>query len=133
MYEQICFVSVRSLKNFVANEARRIESRRFTLRSIRQLTDARRFLDMLENPRYSYILKVDDLKRAFTKERNRLQEISELFNKLLLDYEARQLEGTMSITLEQLNYLKAQKIILDEEIHWLHKCLGICHNKEYFR
>ena len=29
--------------------------------------------------------------------------------------------------------IKRQRDMIDQEIKWLHKCLGICHNKEYFR
>lgn len=133
MREQINFVFVRSLKDFVSKEASRIESRRYTLRSIRQLTDARRFLDMLEEPKYSSILKVSDLKKQIANERKKLQEISSFLAKFLPGKQGQLAEENVTVTADQLNYLKTQKFIVDEEIHWLHKCLGICHNKEYFR
>lgn len=133
MQEQINFTLVRNLKRFVKNEAEKLQARPFTKRSLRQLTDARRFLDMLNEPKYANIEKISDLKKAITNERKKLQDISASFDKLLPGYQLSMFENLDSITDEQREYIRVQKILLDEEVHWLHKCLGICHNKEYFR
>lgn len=133
MGERISFTSVSKLKEFVSIEAERIESRTFTKRSIRQLTDARRFLDMLNEPRYANIKKVSDLKEMLVKERKKLKDISDSFDKCLPGYQLSLFKDPDAMTEEQSEFIKAQKDLIDEKIHWLHKCLGICHNKEYFR
>lgn len=133
MRKQISFTSVKKLKEFVLGEAKRIESRPFTARSIRQLTDARRFLDMLNEPQYASIQKVSELKAKITKERKKLQDINDGFNKFLPGYQMSVFEDADATTEEQRKFIRAQKVLIEEEIHWLHKCLGICHNREYFR
>lgn len=133
MQNQISFTSVKKLKEFVLSEATRIESRPFTVRSIRQLTDARRFLDMLDRPQYASIQNVSELKAKITEVRKELQDINVALDKFLPGYQMSLFENTDAITEEQRKFIKAQKALLNEEIHWLHKCLGICHNREYFR
>lgn len=133
MSERISFTSVKKLKEFVSSEAKRIESRTFTIRSVRQLTDARRFLDMLNEPQYANVKKVSELKNMLTKERKKLQYISRSFDKFLPAYQLSLFESSDSVTDEQIRFIKVQKDLIDKKIHWLHKCLGICYNNEYFR
>lgn len=133
MQKQISFTSVKKLKEFVLSEIAKIESRPFTARSIRQLTDASRFLDMLNEPKYANIQKVSELKAKITKERKKLQDINNGFDKFLPGYQMSVFEETDATTEEQRKFIRAQKVLIEEEIHWLHKCLGICHNREYFR
>lgn len=133
MRKQISFTSVKKLKEFVLSEAKRIESRPFTVRSIRQLTDARRFLDMLDRPQYASIQNVSELKAKISEVRKELQDINAAFDKFLPGYQMSVFEDTDATTEEQRKFIRAQKVLIEEEIHWLHKCLGICHNREYFR
>lgn len=125
--------SVKTLKDFVLSEVRRIESGTFNRRKIRQLADARNFLDMLSEPDYIVCERIIDLKRKIAQERKELQGICQSMNKYFPGYQLNFDDNDNEMSEENVRRIRSQKCLLEEKIHWLHKCLGICHNKEYFR
>lgn len=127
------FVTVNKLKQFVESEVKRIESQPLTVRGSRQLKDAVRFLNLLNEPRYVAAKKITDLTSRIANERRKLIEMSRSLDEHLLDCQLTLFEDKDSVTEEQKRAIKLQKVCLEEEIHWLHKCLGICYNKEYFK
>lgn len=134
MAEQHTFIAVNKLKEFVEKEAKRLEKQeRLSLRNIRQLNDARKFLDMLNEPGYSRIKYVSELKLKIADERKMFQEASKALERCLPGYQITLFEEEVCLTPEQQNEIIVQKAFMDERVKWLHKCLGICHSKDYFR
>lgn len=125
--------SVRYLKNYINNEIQQLEATAMNRRKIRQLMDAKKFLKMVDTPRFITCQNISELKERINAERKRLKSDCDIISGLLPGYQLNLFEEGVYVTLEELEQMQLQKKVLDEEIHWLHKCLGICHNKEYFR
>lgn len=110
----------------------RLGSIEYTSRVERQIRDGQRFLEMLDLSPYSRCKTVDELKQRISRTRNTLKiRLSEL------DPEADGHQLSMFEVLEEISEPEREnrkKAIaeLKDEIHWLHKCLGICKNRDYF-
>ncbi len=101
-------------------------------RRARQILDGEKFLDMIKHTPYKSCGTIVSLKNRISKIRNKKK--AEL---LKLDTGA---DGHQMTLFELLDERSEQEKAEDEkriaelkeEIHWLHKCLGICKNKDYF-
>ena len=98
----------------------------------RQLADGKKFLETIESYPYATCLKVSSLTAAIMKERKRKKQILDDLNKKVGDYQIPMFENYVPLSKEHEAQVKKQSQILEDEIHWLHKCLGICHNEDYF-
>ena len=125
--------SVKQLRDFVKLEIRRLESVPTTYRRARQLEDAKNFLKMLNEPQYRGIEKISQLNRKIADNRQKLKTIYNEGTRLLPGYQLAIFDVGVDIDEKEKEEIKRQRDMIDQEIKWLHKCLGICHNKEYFR
>ena len=104
-----------------------------TERSERQLVDGAKFLEMIKHVPYSRCKTVASLKERIVKERNKLKEELVRIDTGTRGHQMSIYELMDERTEEEKkkHALKVEK--LKEEIHWLHKCLGICKNADYFK
>lgn len=108
-------------------------TREYMSRVERQLSDATKFLEMLNEYPYLNCKNVDELKRRISIRRNKLKR------KLIemdINQDGHQIsiyDDVSLISKEELNTREVNINNLKEEIHWLHKCLGICQNLDYFK
>ena len=107
--------------------------RPLTERSERQLVDGAKFLEMIKRAPYNRYKIVSSLKERIVKERNKLK--AELVK---IDVESKGHQISIFEMLderseEEKKRHEARVAKLKAEIHWLHKCLGICKNTDYFK
>ena len=110
-----------------------LRARPLTERSERQLVDGAKFLEMIKHAPYSRYKIVSSLKERIVKERNKLK--AELVK---IDVESKGHQISIFEMLderseEEKKRHEARVAKLQDEIHWLHKCLGICKNTDYFK
>lgn len=122
-----------TLKKFVRQEAERLEKEPFNPRSRRQLEDARNFLKMLGGCRYSMFGKISDLKKKISEDRQTLKDVYDSSALFFPGYQLTVFDVDVDIGDKERKELEMQRILIQKEIRWLHKCLGICHNKDYFK
>ena len=122
-----------TLKKFVRQEAERLEKEPFNPRSRRQLEDARHFLKMMGEYRYSALDKISDLKKKIAENRQKLKAVYDSSAPFFPGYQLTIFDVGVDIGDKERKELEMQRLLIQKEIRWLHKCLGICHNKDYFR
>lgn len=105
----------------------------YTSRVERQLKDGERFLNMLNEPPYCNCKTVDELKQRISKKRNHLKKQLVELDESADGHQISMLEILDDITEIEKQERKIKIADLKDEIHWLHKCLGICKNKDYFK
>lgn len=98
-----------------------------------QLQEAYNFIKMIEKAPYQHCATVGYLVHEIREERNRLTARVEQINSNLPGHQMSLFEASTELTLEQERALIEEKRKLEEEIRWLHKCLGIALNPNYFK
>lgn len=119
---------LRKQRNITSNS-----SKEYISRVERQLSDGTKFLTMLNEYPYLSCKNVDELKRRISLRRQKLKQ--KLIN-LDMNQAGHQIsifDDVSVLTEEELNVRETNINNLKEEIHWLHKCLGICQNMDYFK
>jgi len=102
-------------------------------RARRQLTDGAKFLNMIELPMYKSCLTVSSLKKKISEERERLkQQLLEL-DESMPGHQMTFFEVVKEVTTAEQTIKSKQIANLEFEVRWLHKCLGICSNRLYFK
>ena len=101
-------------------------------RARRQLADGERFLEMTARHPYATCLKVSDLISTIKRERDKKKRTLEDLEKKVGNYQIPMFENYVGLSKEHTEQIKKQCQILEEEVRWLHKCLGICNNEDYF-
>lgn len=126
-------IRVYYLEREIREALSKLRARPLTERSERQLVDGAKFLEMIKHTPYSRCKTVTSLKERIVKERNKLK--AELV-KIDMGSSGHQLsifEMMDERTEEEKKRHEARVAKLKDEIHWLHKCLGICKNTDYFK
>ena len=98
-----------------------------------QLQEAYNFIKMIEKAPYSQCATVGYLVHEIREVRNKLTARVEQINSNLPGHQMSLFETTTEFTLEQERALIEEKCKLEEEIRWLHKCLGMALNPNYFK
>lgn len=125
---------VEVLAKYVEDELERLSKEaRQTYRVRRQISDGSKFLKMLKERPYSEVTKIRELKKLISQTRKKIQRIIADMEKFFPGYQLNVFESTPEIDIKDFEVLEREKDRLKGELKWLHKCLGICHNKEYFR
>ena len=103
-------------------------------RAQRQLLDGAKFMEMIAKYPYVTCRTVSELKNKISQEREKLKsQVSEV-EQFLPGYQLSLFEtDAESIAEEDEALFEAEKKRLDDEITWLHKCLGMCSNRNYFK
>lgn len=101
-------------------------------RVIRQLLDGERFFEMISQVPYNECKTVGELKNAIMQERNKLKVKLEDLDEYAPAYQMTIFGTFAPVTSEKSKRIEQKRSKLSEQIHWLHKCLGICSNRRYF-
>lgn len=104
-----------------------------TKRIMRQGRDAVRFLDMITKTPYFKCKTVSDLKKKISKERNKIKEEIISLDCFMPGHQFTIFESLEDITEAEKEEVKRYINSLKDEMHWLHKCLGMCSNRKYFK
>lgn len=104
-----------------------------TKRAMRQEKDAIRFLNMLNESTYAKCQTVGELKKKISNERNKLKKQLVDLDVFAEGHQYSLFENVVDLTPEKEKEMNMCLERLNEEIHWLHKCLGICSNQKYFK
>ena len=126
-------IRVYYLEREIREALSKLRSRPLTERSERQLVDGAKFLEMIKHTPYSRCKTVTSLKERIVKERNKLKEELVKIDTGSFGHQITIYEMLDERTDEEKVRHAAKVEKLKEEIHWLHKCLGICKNTDYFK
>ena len=99
----------------------------------RKKSDGTRFLNMLREAPYSSCSTVGTLVKKISSKRNKLLEEYKSLEKYINGYQLSLFEDVAKN--DELSFCEAKqnREKLEQEIKWLHKCLGICMNPAYFK
>ena len=108
-----------------------------TKRVQRQILDGDKFLQKLNEPKYLSCKNVSEIKNNLCWEREALKKQKNELEFELPNYQFSLEDYVQGIpknqrTAEEEKLIEDTKKMLDDEIHWLHKCLGMVKNTEYF-
>ena len=126
-------IRVYYLEREIRESLSKLRSRPLTERSERQLVDGAKFLEMIKHTPYSRCKTVTSLKERIVKERNKLKEELVKIDTGSSGHQLSIFEMMDERTEEEKKRHEARVTKLKDEIHWLHKCLGICKNTDYFK
>lgn len=99
----------------------------------RQIRDGTLFLDMIAKPPYATCRTVSKLKKKISEEREKLKQELRNLDYHMPGHQFSIFETEEEVSEEERKELEYKKIELKDQIRWLHKCLGMCSNKDYFK
>ena len=126
-------IRVYTLEKEIREALSKLRARPLTERSERQLVDGMKFLEMIKHTPYSRCTTVTSLKERIVKERNKLKEELVEIDDKTAGHQITIADIMDERTGKEKVKHEARVARLKEEIHWLHKCLGICKNTDYFK
>lgn len=102
-------------------------------RTERQLIDGDKFIKMIDTYPYYLCKTVSGLIKKIIYEREKTKYILSKTDKYSLNHQV-----TIFDTYEEIGEDEEKRILyererLEEEIKWLHKCLGMCISRDYFK
>ena len=121
------------IANFVKSEIYRLSMLPPNPRYLRQINDGKRFLNLVTSMSYSSAKTISDLRMAISKRRTKLKELIIELKQGLPGEQMSMFDKEIELSDE---VIEAKKISIDaceEEVRWLHKALGICSSRNYFR
>ena len=77
-------------------------------------------------------MKISDLKKRIKIEREKLKERLVEIDYYMPGHQFTFFENPKETTEQEKKEIATEKIRLQKEIRWLHKCLGMCSNRNYF-
>lgn len=101
-------------------------------RAKRRLEQGKNFLDMLANFPYASCETVSDLTQKISEERDKLKEKLAMMDANMPGHQISLFEVPQEVNDYQQQEIAREQMWLKQEIDWLHKCLGICKNRDYF-
>ena len=126
-------LKVKKLKEEVESAVVMLKFSYITRRSSRQIMDGTKFLEMIAKPPYVGCRTVSDLKKKIKEERNKIKEEITKIDRYMPGHQLTLFETIEDITEEEQKEIERKKQEYEAELHWLHKCLGMCSNKDYFK
>ncbi len=99
----------------------------------RKLEHGHNFLEMIEEPLYVECKTVGALKRTIKRRRDMLLQKDAELSVNMPGHQLSIFEAPQELTYEQQEEIAREQMWLQQEIKWLHKCLGMCSNREYFK
>ncbi len=97
-----------------------------------KLEQGRNFLEMISKPPYCTCKTVSSLTHMISDRRSDLQARSMALDYNMPGHQFSLFEQPQEVTPEQQEEIAREQMWLNHEINWLHKCLGICKNRDYF-
>ena len=126
-------LKVKKLKEEIQSAVVMLKFSHITKRASRQIMDGTKFLEMIAKPPYKGCRTVSELKKKISEERNKLKAEVVKIDRYMPGHQMNIFETVEEITEEQQQKIEAKKKELEAEIHWLHKCLGMCSDRSYFK
>lgn len=99
----------------------------------RQLEQGSNFLDMISKPPYRYCTTVSSLTKKISEQRQKLQARVLALDTNMPGHQFSLFETPQEVTPEKQDEIAKEQMWLVQEIAWLHKCLGMCKNRDYFK
>lgn len=103
-------------------------------RTMRQMLDAKKFIEMVKQPPYCQAITVSDLKKIL---QGKYQEYNERLSIADTNLAGHQFTFNdicvAESSEEEMKESAETKEAMEKEKRWIHKCMGICCNKQYFR
>ena len=97
-----------------------------------KIEEGRNFLKMIEKPPYNRCDTVGKLKEMISEERAKLKTKKAELDVNMPGHQFSIFEVVREISEQEQQECARQQQLIEEEIKWLHKCLGICSNRNYF-
>ena len=124
---------VKNMKREIAEDVQKLSFAYPTKRVLRQSSDAVKFFDMISKDPYTRCRTVSDLKKQISIKRNKLKEEIVSLDRFRPGHQFTIFEDAEFISEEEKSEVALKIDSLKEEIHWLHKCLGMCSSRTYFK
>lgn len=102
-------------------------------RAKRQLEQGKNFLDMISKPPYRYCTTVSSLSKKISEQRDELKARILALDTNMPGHQFSLFEIPQNVTEERQEEIAKEQMWLKQEIVWLHKCLGMCKNRDYFK
>lgn len=99
----------------------------------RQLEQGNNFLDMISKPPYVGCTTVSSLTDKISEQRRKLQAEYVALDTNMPGHQFSMFETPQDVTSEKQEEIAKEQMWLEQEIAWLHKCLGMCKNRDYFK
>ena len=99
----------------------------------RQLEQGYNFLDMISKPPYRHCTTVSSLTEKISEQRRNLQAEYEALDVNMPGHQLSIFETVQEVSAETQEEIAVKQQRLKQEIVWLHKCLGMCKNRDYFK
>ena len=107
--------------------------KKISLRAKRQLEQGYNFLDMISKPPYRSCTTVSRLAKMISQQRQELKERVRALDTNMPGHQFSLFETPQAVSQEQQEEIAKEQMWLNREIEWLHKCLGMCKNRDYFK
>jgi len=99
----------------------------------RQLDQGYNFLDMISKAPYRYCTTVSSLVKEISEQRHRLRARVIALDANMPGHQFSLFETPQPVTEDTQDEIAKEQMWLNQEIEWLHKCLGMCKNRDYFK
>ena len=99
----------------------------------RKIEEGRNFLEMIEKPPYNRCATVAKLKTMISDERNKLKARLVELDVNMPGHQFSLFETPREVSEQEQEEIARQQQLIEEEVKWLHKCLGMCSNTNYFK
>lgn len=107
--------------------------KRANLRAKRQLEQGYNFLDMISKPPYRSCTTVSALAKMISEQRYQLKARVSALDVNMPGHQFSLFETPQVVSQERQEQIAKEQMWLNQEIEWLHKCLGMCKNRDYFK
>jgi len=121
------------ITNFVKSEIYRLSLLPPNPRYLRQINDGKRFLKLMASTRYAHAKTISDLRKAISSRRVSLKKLIKELRQGLPGEQMSLFENEIELSDEEIEAKKISIESCEEEVRWLHKALGICSSRNYFR
>lgn len=99
----------------------------------RQLEQGQNFLDMISKPPYRYCTTVSKLVDKIKEQRDQLKARVAALDTNMPGHQFNLFETPQTVSQEKQDEIAKEQMWLNQEIKWLHKCMGMCKNRDYFK
>ena len=99
----------------------------------RQLEQGQNFLDMISKPPYRYCTTVSKLIDKLKEQREGLIARVAALDTNMPGHQFSLFETPQAVSEEKQEEIAKEQMWLNQEIEWLHKCMGMCKNRDYFK
>ena len=99
----------------------------------RQLEQGQNFLDMISKSPYRQCDTITSLTKKISDRRQELKARMLALDANMPGHQFSLFETPQNVSEEKQEEIAKEQMWLKQEIEWLHKCLGMCKNRDYFK